>query len=190
MNPLDRRHFLQLAAFGGAVFSSALPGARAATAADEFYFVQLSDSHWGSRGTQGKPQGQGVARGTLPKAVAAVNALREPPDFVIFTGDLTHTTEDGRERRRRMGEFQQIVSQAAACVGALHPRRARCRAGPSGAPISEFFGRPHLPFDHKGVHFIDAGQRERPQGRAWTDGSSQWLEADLKAQPVGSRASW
>ena len=50
---MDRRHFLRVAALGGgAVFASGLTG-HAARAADssnryeDFYFVQLSDTHWG-----------------------------------------------------------------------------------------------------------------------------------------------
>ena len=51
--------------------------------------MQLSDSHWGFEGPPNPD-----AHGTLPKAVASVNALAQTPDFVIFTGDLTHTTDD------------------------------------------------------------------------------------------------
>ena len=46
---MERRDFLELAALGGgAVFASSLAGCATASAgADEFYFVQLSDTHWG-----------------------------------------------------------------------------------------------------------------------------------------------
>src|SRR5437667_12612906 len=104
MAPIDRRDFLQLAGIGGAVFASGLAGA--ASAADDFYFVQLSDTHWGFEGPPNPD-----AKGTLRKAVAAVNALAEPPDFIVFTGDLTHITEDARERRRRLSEFKDIVGE-------------------------------------------------------------------------------
>jgi len=109
---IDRRQFLQLTALGGgAVFASSLVrGADSAAQAakhDDFYFVQLSDSHWGFTGPAINPD----ARGTLPKAVAAVNALDEKPDFVMFTGDLTHTTDNPEERRKRMAEFKDIVSK-------------------------------------------------------------------------------
>ena len=52
------------------------------------------------------------AKGTLPKAVAAANALAQTPDFVIFTCDLTHTTDDPKERRKRMGEVRDIRLRA------------------------------------------------------------------------------
>ena len=62
---------------------------------DDFYFVQLSDSHWGFEGAANPD-----AQNTLKKAVVAVNSLAQQPDFIIFTGDLTHTTDDPIERRK------------------------------------------------------------------------------------------
>src|SRR5690349_22425966 len=107
--PIDRRDFLKLAGLGGAVFASGLAGCAhmASSRSDEFYFVQLSDTHWGFKGDALNPD----ARGTLPKAVAAVNALAIKPDFIVFTGDLTHTTDDPKERRRRLAEFRDIVAK-------------------------------------------------------------------------------
>ena len=70
---ITRRDFLQLAALGGgAVFASGLAGcAQTARGGDaDFYFVQLSDTHWGFKGAPNPD-----AAVTLPKAVAAVNAL-------------------------------------------------------------------------------------------------------------------
>lgn len=180
MASLDRRHFLQLAAFGGAVFSSALPGARPARAGDEFYFVQLSDSHWGFEGPENPD-----ARGTLPKAVAEVNALPQPPDFVMFTGDLTHTTEDGRERRRRLAEFRDLVAQLK--VPQVHFMPGEHDAAlDQGRAFSEFFGPTHYVFDHKGVHFIVLDNVSDPAARIGEE-QLAWLQADLQAQPAGAR---
>src|SRR5262245_495144 len=105
---LDRRQFLKIAGMGGVVFASGLGCAARpyAAAQDEFFFVQLSDTHWGFKGAPNPD-----AHVTLPKAVAAVNALEVQPDFVVFTGDLTHTTDDARERRRRLAEFRDIVGK-------------------------------------------------------------------------------
>ena len=95
---MQRRDFLTLSALGGgAVFLSGLAGcAHGSGYASEgsFYFVQLSDTHWGYKGPANPDAGV-----TLRKAVAAVNALPEQPDFIFFTGDLTHTTDDPDERR-------------------------------------------------------------------------------------------
>ena len=146
---IDRRRFLQLAAAGGsAVFASALPCSLRAAGYEEFFFVQLSDSHWGYSGPA-NPE----ADSTLRKAVASVNALEIQPDFIVFTGDLTHTTDDSAERRRRMTEFRGIVS-------GLKVRDVRFVPGEhdasldSGAAFKELFGETHYSFDHKGVHFV------------------------------------
>src|SRR5439155_8522537 len=107
LHPMNRRNFVKLAGLGGVVFASGL--ARGAgtygSSQDEFFFVQLSDTHWGFQGPAVNPD----AAGTLPKAIAAVNDLETQPDFVVFTGDLTHTTDDPRERRRRLAEFRDLA---------------------------------------------------------------------------------
>ena len=93
---MDRLAFLKVMGIGGAVFATGLPGfaealgPAGAAKASEFYFVQLSDTHWGFEGAKANPD----AKGTLGKAIDAVNALDPQPDFVIFTGDLTHITDD------------------------------------------------------------------------------------------------
>ncbi len=56
--------------------------------------MQFSDTHWGYKGAANPD-----AEHTLEKAVATVNGLRNQPDFIVFTGDLTHTTDDAAERR-------------------------------------------------------------------------------------------
>src|SRR3981189_1199404 len=104
MQGVDRRQFLKIAGLGGVVFASGLArGAEPYGAAqDEVFFVQLSDTHWGF---QGAPNPD--AAGTLPKAIAAVNALNPQPDFIVFTGDLTHTPADPAERRRRVPQVKE-----------------------------------------------------------------------------------
>src|SRR3981189_2619455 len=93
---IDRREFLKLAGLGGVGFASGLAGGarRGGAAQDDFYFVQLSDTHGGFNGPVVNPD----AGGTLPKAVAAVNSLEFEPDFIVFTGVLTHTTEHPKDR--------------------------------------------------------------------------------------------
>src|SRR3977135_1819360 len=104
---IDRRDFLKLAGISGVgvVFASALPGMARAAGQDDFYFVQMSDTHWGFEGPPNPD-----AKGTLRKAHAAVNSLDYEPDFIVFTGDLTHTTDNPVERRKRLSEFREIVS--------------------------------------------------------------------------------
>ena len=63
---IDRRQFLLLAGYGGVMYvASGLSGcASFGGRQDEggFYFVQLSDTHWGFKGPAINPD----ARGTLP----------------------------------------------------------------------------------------------------------------------------
>ena len=176
----DRRDFLKLAGLGGVVFASALRGAQGATANGgnnaDFYFVQLSDSHWGF---QGPPNPD--AKGTLKKAIAAVNSLEERPDFIVFTGDLTHTTDDPKERRRRLTEFRDIVS--ALQVRDIHFMPGEHDASlDNGEAFQEFFGPTRYTFDHKGVHFIALDNVSDPRAQLG-DEQLQWLAADLKRQP-------
>lgn len=179
---IDRRGFLRLGAVGGgAVFMSGLYGrAMAAAGYEDFYFVQLSDSHWGYKGPA-NPE----AQNTLRQAVESVNALAVPPDFIVFTGDLTHTTDDAAERRRRMAEFKQIV-------GGLKVKDVHFLAGEhdasldNGAAFHEFFGPSNYSFDHKGVHFIAIDNVSDPGARI---GEAQlaWLKADLDKQAKDAR---
>jgi 3',5'-cyclic AMP phosphodiesterase CpdA len=186
MPGVNRRDFLRIASFGGVVFASGLGCASRASsqaygaAADEFFFVQLSDTHWGF---QGAPNPD--AKGTLPKAVAAVNALEEQPDFIVFTGDLTHTTDDPAERRRRLAEFKSITSQ-------LKTKNLRFMPGEHDASLDrgeaykEFFGAPYYTFDHKGVHFIALDNVSDPAARIGEE-QLAWLKADLARQDADAR---
>ena len=63
---ITKRDFLKLAGLGGVVFASALPGfgsvSRAAgKAAGDFYFVQLSDGHWGFQARRSTRPAHGAA---------------------------------------------------------------------------------------------------------------------------------
>ena len=179
---LDRRDFMKLAGLGGAVFASGLAGcATTGQVREDFHFVQLSDTHWGFSGPAANPD----AGGTLQKAVAAVNALKAQPDFIVFTGDLTHTTDDPIERRRRLTQFRDIV-------GTLKVRNLRFMPGEhdasldNGAAYRELFGDTHYSFDHKGVHFIAIDNVSDAAGRIG-DVQLEWLAADLKRQATDAR---
>jgi hypothetical protein len=177
---IDRRQFLKLAGVGGAVFASGLPGFTHAQGAQDFYFVQLSDTHWGF---EGEPNPD--AKVTLKKAVASVNALNPVPDFIMFTGDLTHTTDDPAERRKRMGEFKEII-------GALKVKDVRFIPGEHdasldrGAAFKEFFGQTNYSFDHKGVHFVALDNVSDPAANLG-DEQLAWLKADLAKQKPEAR---
>jgi len=179
----ERRGFLKLAGLGGAVLASGLGpwGSALAAAGQDFVFVQLTDSHWGF---EGPPNPQ--ARNTLKRAVAAVNALERQPDFVIWTGDLTHAAPDDQERHRRMSEFKTIVAD-------LKVKDVRFIPGENDAGLDNgemyksLFGPGNYSFDHKGVHFVALDNVSNPNGLIGED-QLQWLHADLdrqdKTQPI------
>jgi len=180
---INRRDFLKLTAVGGgAVFlsglstlSQAAAGKGTASTYDDFFFVQLSDTHWGYQGPA-NPE----AANTLKKVVSTINGLEIQPDFIVFTGDLTHTTDDPKERRKRLAEFRDIVS-------GLKVKNVRFIPGEhdasldSGAAYKEFFGNTYYSYDHKGVHFVMLDNVSDP-GANIGDAQLAWLAADLGKQ--------
>src|SRR5271166_3332840 len=180
---IDRRQFARLAGLGGVVFASSLgPWGRAlAAAGQDFFFVQMSDSHWGFEGPA-NPE----AKTTLKRAVAAVNALKHQPDFIMFTGDLTHGTPDDKMRRQRMTEFKSIVAE-------LKVKDVRFIPGENDAGLDNgemykaMFGVSNYSFDHKGIHFVAIDNVSDPNGMIG-ENQLQWLHDDLarhdKEQPI------
>lgn len=171
---MDRRNFMSLAAVGGGVvFASALPGCAAmadsygSAEKKDFFFVQLSDIHWGYEGPANP-----LAHETLKRTVATVNAMPVTPDFIMFTGDLTHTTDDPLERRRRLAEFKTLIAPLKVKTVRFIPGEHDA-ALDAGAAYKEFFGETYYSFDHKGVHFIaldnvsEAGSKLGEQQLAW-----------------------
>lgn len=185
MSRIDRRDFMKLAGLGGVMFASglgfnAVAGDNAlssplgtTSAREDCFLVKPPDTHWGVEGPNVNPD----AQGTLKKAVAAVNSLNEQPDFVVFTGDLTQTTGDPKERRDRTAGFQEVVSR-------LKAKPVRFIAGEHDASLDrreayqQFFGELHYAFDHKGMHFIVLDSVSDPEA---TIGEAQlgWLQSGL-----------
>lgn len=180
----DRRSFIKLATLGGgAVFVSGLAGcaqmlsdkSASLSANNDFYFVQLSDSHWGYSGPDNPD-----AANTLIKAVATVNSLETQPDFIMFTGDLTQTTDDPVERRKRLAQFRTIVS--ALKVKNVHFMPGEHDAAlDHGAAFKEFFGEPNYAFDYKGIHFLVVDNVSEP-GSSIGEKQLAWMQADLAKQ--------
>ncbi len=129
-----------------------------------FSFVQLSDTHVGWDGALGTR--------AFERAVDVVNALPQAPDLVLFTGDLTHDTEDKDDHAHRMAEFRRITGRLT--TRALYHVPGEHDAGlDGGALFRDTFGETSYSFDHKGVHFValDNVSRGRPEvgpeRRAW-----------------------
>jgi len=172
----DRRELMKLLGLGGVVLGSGLPGFSLAASkgkpAEDFMFLQLSDSHWGFSGPP-NPE----ADKTLKETVQAVNASKLKPDFIVFTGDLTHTTDDDALRRKRMTEFKAIVSELRVPKVYFLPGEHDASLD-KGQAYQENFGALHQSFVHKGVHFITVDNVSDPQG-AVGDTQIDWVKSEL-----------
>lgn len=162
---LERREILKLLTVGSVVSASGLlgcaetsklaPPVPAPTSAAppppplrDFSFLQLSDTHWGYEGPA-NPE----ASHTLLDAVQTINASPLEPDFVVFTGDLTHTTDEPGVRRSRLKEFERIVSDLKVKNRFYLPGEHDA-APDGGAAFREIFGATYGAFDHGGIHFV------------------------------------
>jgi 3',5'-cyclic AMP phosphodiesterase CpdA len=165
--------------FALASLASAQSPAGAAQDADSIFFIQVSDTHWGFNNPKVNPD----FAGTLKKGIAEINALQGDPDFLIFTGDETHTTADPAIRRQRMAQFKDMIA-------ALKVQTIKFIPGEHDAALDnaqayrEFFGEPHYAFDLKGVHFIVLDNVSTPDGslgeaqRSWLAGLLSGFDTD------------
>lgn len=170
---ISRRDLLRLASVGGVVFSSGLAAARKRESEyPPFFFLQLSDTHWGYTGTA-NPQ----AATTLDKAVATINSVERRPPLVVFTGDLTHGTDDAALRRKRMAEFKAKVGELR--IPKLHYLPGEHDAGrDGGVAFREVFGPTYHSFDEGNVHFVALDNVSAPDGKVG-DKQIDWLHRDL-----------
>jgi hypothetical protein len=189
MAVVDRRSFLRIAgmSLGVGALYRVFPALAADAAAGDaartlgrfdgeaprpFTFVQLSDTHVGFAGP---PNPTGTR--AFERAIEIVNGLREPPDLVLFTGDLTHDSEEPGERAGRMRRFREIADRLGVKTRRLVPGEHDAGLD-GGALFRENFGETRYAFDHKGVHFValDNVSRAKPEV-----GPEQlaWLARDL-----------
>jgi 3',5'-cyclic AMP phosphodiesterase CpdA len=189
--PMDRRRFLRIAgtSLGAGALYAFAPGlargegralsSRLAAANGEapapFLFAQLSDSHVGFAGP---PNPTGTR--AFERAVAILQGLPRPPDLVLFTGDLTHDSEDTDERVRRMRRFKEIAARLRVPQRTIPGEHDAGIDG--GALYREHFGETSYAFDHKGVHFValDNVSRAKPEVGAER---IAWLRRDLARFP-------
>ncbi len=165
----------------GPLGAGALPAAARGGAGGGFTIVQISDSHIGFD----KEANRDVTA-TLQEAVAKINALPEPPDFLIHTGDLTHLSKPGEFdtldqvlRGARAGEVFRVPGEHD--VFADNGKQYLGRYG-KGTHGNGWFS-----FDHKGVHFVGlVNGLDLKAGGLGSLGAEQlaWLERDLRT--VGS----
>jgi 3',5'-cyclic-AMP phosphodiesterase len=185
---IDRRGFLECMAWAGSgvlwtlsggVLSSQAFGQKMKAAKGALHFVQISDSHMGFN----KPANPDVAA-TLKAAIDKINALPEEPDFLIHTGDLSHTS--------KAAEFDMLdqVLKSAKTKQAFFVPGEHDTSVDDGKQYLERYGketkgRGWYSFNHKDVHFVgltNVGAQEG-LGKLGTD-QLEWLEGDLKGQPA------
>ena len=193
MQRSDRRSFLKMAgtSLGIGVLYTAVPAAAASGEIGEmfdftgkkngervtpFTFVQLSDAHVGFNGP---PDPLGTK--AFERAVEMINQLPQQPDLVLFTGDLTHDSEEKDVHAQRMKQFLEISRRMK--VPKIMYVPGEHDAGLDGGTLyREFLGESNYSFDHRGVHFIalDNVSRAKPEV-----GPEQiaWLKKDLARFP-------
>src|SRR3954464_3090314 len=189
---IDRRGFLKCMAWagtgafcvmqGGVLKSyslSGLTGLKAKEIKGELSFVQISDSHMGFN----KPANTDVA-GTLQATIDKINALPHQPDFIIHTGDLSHTS--------KAGEYDTLdqVLKSAKTKQAFFVPGEHDTSFDDGKMYMERYGknakgRGWYSFNHKDVHFVGLSNVAALEGLGKLGPEQlQWLEADLRGQPA------
>jgi len=139
----------------------------------DFTFLQLSDTHWGYQGSD-NPE----SIHTLRAAIHEINASSLKPDFVVFTGDLTHITPEVTLRRQRMKEFREIIGELDVKTRYFLP--GEHDVGPdSGEVYRENFGKGYGSFDHEGIHFVML-DNVSSGGMSLGDAQLDWLDSDLR----------
>jgi predicted phosphodiesterase len=141
-----------------------------------FTFAQFSDPHVGF---QGPPDPLGTK--AFENAVELMNKSAQRPDFVLFTGDLTHDAESRDAHAQRMQLFKSIAGRIN--TSAVHTVPGENDAALDGGVLyREHFGESHYSFDHKGVHFVALDNVSRGRPEVGPD-QLAWLKADVARFP-------
>lgn len=155
---IDRRGFLKCMAWAGTgvvwTFAGGVPVSRLFGAASPhhhagggFRFVQISDSHIGFN----KPANSDVT-GTLRAAVDRILAEQSAADFLIHTGDLTHSSKPAE-----FDTVEQILTGTKRKL--FYVPGEHDTSVDDGKSYLERYGKGTAgsgwySFDHRGVHFI------------------------------------
>jgi 3',5'-cyclic-AMP phosphodiesterase len=185
---IDRRGMLRCMAWvgtglvwgmkGGIASSNVFGQAPAANAT--FRFAQISDSHIGFSRDPNKD-----VAGTLKQTIARINALPEPPSFVLHTGDLTHLAKPD--------EFDAVAEllKEVKTGKVLYVPGEHDFDGDGNGEYLRRFGRGTrgtgwYSFDYHGVHFIGLVNVANPKSGSGDGGLGvigtdqlKWLEADV-----------
>jgi Icc protein len=181
---INRRGFLECMAWAGTgviwtvsggIASSRAFGAPGAKAG--FSFVQISDSHIGFN----KPANPDVVS-TLQATVDKINALPQPPDFIIHTGDLSHLSKpaeyDTMDQVLKGANQKQVHYVPGEHDTAIDDGKQYLERYGKGTQ-----GRGWYSFDQKGVHFVGLVNVRALEGLGKLGADQlEWLEKDLKSR--------
>jgi 3',5'-cyclic AMP phosphodiesterase CpdA len=139
----------------------------------DFSFVQISDSHIGFN----KPANADVTA-TLQAALDKINAVPSSPDFLIHTGDLTHSSKPAE-----FDTMDQVLTGAKRQI--FYVPGEHDTSVDDGKLYLDRYGKGSkgsgwYSFDHKGVHFIGLVNVVQLEGMGKL-GEAQlaWLKHDL-----------
>jgi len=178
---IDRRGFLKCMAWAGTglvwTFAGGVPVSRvfgqpSLNKPSDFSFVQISDSHLGFN----KPANTDVTE-TLQAALDKIDALPHAPDFLIHTGDLTHSAKPA--------EFDALGQMLGSKRQVFYVPGEHDTSVDDGKMYLDRFGKGSqgngwYSFDHNGVHFIGLVNVVQLEGMGKL-GQAQldWLKKDL-----------
>jgi 3',5'-cyclic-AMP phosphodiesterase len=181
---IDRRGFLKCMAWAGTglvwAFAKGVPSSRVFggpmpdSGQPDFTFVQISDSHIGFN----KPANSDVTA-TLQAALKKIDAAEMQPDFLIHTGDLTHSSKPS--------EFDTLDQILTSRRQVFYVPGEHDTSGDDGKMYLERYGKGSkgngwYSFDHKGVHFIGLVNVVQLEGMGRLgQGQIEWLKKDLHA---------
>jgi Icc protein len=133
---------------GSGVLTSKAFGRKMTATKGELHFVQVSDRHVGFN----KPANPDVT-GTLQATIDKINALPQQPDFIIHTGDLSHTSKPGE-----YDTLDQVLKGATAkhvfSVPGEHDTSIESRKMYMERYGKNARGRGWCSFNHKDGHFV------------------------------------
>lgn len=180
---IDRRGFLKCMAWAGTgllwSFSGGIPTSSVfgeeprVIPPSDFTFVQISDSHIGFN----KPANSNVTA-TLQAALARIDAAPGSPDFVIHTGDLTHSS--------KAEEFDTLDQVLTSRRQVFYVPGEHDTSVDDGKMYLERYGKGSngngwYSFDHKGVHFIGLVNVVQLEGMGKLGQAQlEWLKKDLE----------
>jgi 3',5'-cyclic AMP phosphodiesterase CpdA len=180
---IDRRGFLKCMAWagtgliwtfaGGVPVSHALGEAKGPGKPGDFSFVQISDSHIGFN----KPANVDVTA-TLQVALDKISSYPNAPDFLLHTGDLTHSSKPAEFDT--LGQLLGGTKRQVFYVPGEHDTSVD-----DGKMYLDRYGKGSkgngwYSFDHKGVHFIGLVNVVQLEGMGKLGQAQlEWLKQDV-----------